>query len=821
MGDSKEGWVQATTHYFEIITNPLIRVNEIEIVYDSVRPKGERLKTFGGTASGHESLKNMFEKIHNVITTDIYAPRPVNGKLRPIHLLDICNIIGENVVVGGVRRTSEIALLDANDKESIEAKSNLTPEKYHRFMSNNSIFYNEKPSRDQLAWQFQVLKETGEPCFVNAEAGRKRNPNFQGVNPCFTGDMRLLTKSGYVRFDELVDTRPIIINKDGVESESKVWCSGEKEVYEIMFINRNSMTCTGNHVFMTIDGEEVEAKDLKGKRIMPFISKPVDLDEHYIKLGFIQGDGCLSRLESETHLGLEVNLGKDDGDVKKLFGFNGEGKLFYTKEYTSDLIELGFSSECLPNRLLPSSIKSWNNKQKKSFLNGLYSANGSVISSGRIALKSTCKELLNEVQELLSEIGINSYITTNKSKKVSFSNGDYVCKESYDLNVQQYESRLKFYQEIGFMQEYKMIKLEQILISQSPKVLSSNSTGKMEKVYDFTEPITHWGVVEGLIAHNCVEILLDDKQTCNLTTVNVLAFVEDGKLNLEELLEAQRLSARAGLRMTCLELELPAWNEVQKRDRLLGCSITGFKDAIELLNFSIEEETELQKKMGDVVRKASREYAEEIGISVPLLSTALKPEGTLSQVFGGVSSGLHHAHSPYYIRRVRINAHDPLCKTLEESGWELKNEVGQGVEVNGIITPVMTKVVEFPMFSPVKRTKYEVPAMEQLETYYNFQSNYTDHNSSNTITVKDEEWEGVEQNIWDNWDDMVAVSFLKLDGHVYDLAPYEAITKEQYEEMLTKVKPIQMHLLAQFETGEEEEDLGTNDDCSSGSCPIR
>ena len=73
VGDSKEGWVQSITHYFEVMTNPLIRVDEIEIDYDSVRPKGERLKTFGGTASGYESLQNMFQKIHNVITTDMYA----------------------------------------------------------------------------------------------------------------------------------------------------------------------------------------------------------------------------------------------------------------------------------------------------------------------------------------------------------------------------------------------------------------------------------------------------------------------------------------------------------------------------------------------------------------------------------------------------------------------------------------------------------------------------------------------------------------------------------------------------------------------------
>lgn len=505
VGDSKEGWVQSLVHYFNVLTEPMYaKVKEIIINYDSVRPKGERLKTFGGTASGHESLKIMFEKINNVITTDKYAPKPVDGKLRPIHLLDICNIIGENVVVGGVRRTSEIALLDEDDTESIEAKLNLTPEKYHRFMSNNSIYYTKKPTREKLVWQFQVLKETGEPGFVNAVEGKRRNPNFNGINPC-------------------------------------------------------------------------------------------------------------------------------------------------------------------------------------------------------------------------------------------------------------------------------------------------------------------------------AEVLLDNNQTCNLTTVNVLAFVyyKDGKahLDIDGLLKAQRRSARAGLRMTEVKLELPNWDYKQKRDRLLGCSLTGFKDAVEALGYTREQEEELEKLLGATAREEANKYADELGINRPLLVTAVKPEGTLSQVFGGVSPGLHHAHSPYYIRRVRINAHDPLCKTLEASGWELKNEVGQGEEFG---TPVMTKVIEFPMSSPAKRTKYQVSALEQLETYYSFQEHYTEHNSSNTISVKNGEWEDVEQNIWDNWDRILAVSFLSLTDHVYPLAPYEAIDKEEYEQRLANIKPIDTELLRLFEVGNSDEaDLGDNDECASGVCPIR
>lgn len=323
---------------------------------------------------------------------------------------------------------------------------------------------------------------------------------------------------------------------------------------------------------------------------------------------------------------------------------------------------------------------------------------------------------------------------------------------------------------------------------------------------------------------NIGEILLDNRGLCNLTTVNVVSFVKDGELDLDGLLEAQRLSARAGYRMTNVTLELYKWDRTQKRDRLTGCSVTGWKDAMEALGYTAEQEAELEQILHDTARNAADEYADSLGLPRPLLVTAVKPEGTISQVAGGVSSGLHHAHSPYYIRRIRINAHDPLVKLVETLRWPVKNEVGQGISVkddNGApyVTPVTTKVIEFPVHSPVSRTKYDVSALEQLQTYYSFQSNYTEHNSSNTITVKDDEWEAVEQNIWDNWGDMLAVSFLKLDGHTYELAPYESVTKEQYDELRKKMAPFQSEFLQYFEKGEDF-DIGT-EGCEGGQCPIR
>ena len=195
IGDSKEGWAQAIAHYFDLLVNlEYSKIRKIAIEYDSIRPRGERLKVFGGTASGYESMMAMLDKIHRVVVAAGRRDRAARTQLRPIDLLDVANIIGENVVSGGVRRTSEIGLIDQDDAECIQAKSQLYRQvngKWeidasiaHRQMSNNSIFYRRKPTREQLHWHLQQLRYSGEPGWVNEAAGLKRRPNFRGCNPC-------------------------------------------------------------------------------------------------------------------------------------------------------------------------------------------------------------------------------------------------------------------------------------------------------------------------------------------------------------------------------------------------------------------------------------------------------------------------------------------------------------------------------------------------------------------------------------------------------------------------------------------------------------
>ena len=822
IGDSKEGWSKALFYYLDLLTNSYYESIKLIIFdYDNVRPKGERLITFGGTASGHESIKNMFKKIHIVINNS-------NEYLSPLNCLDIANIIGENVVVGGVRRTAENGLIDHDDEELINAKNNLyvqldgqwieNKEISHRKMSNNAIFYTEKPTREKLHWQMGKMRYSGEPSFANAVAASKRRVFFEGLNPCFTGDMTLLTKEGYKTFKELDGTEIDIVNADGNITKGKVWCSGEKEIVEIKLTNGKIIKCTPNHVFMLTDKSECEAKDLKNKRIMPYIDKHKNNNELYIKLGFIQGDGCTGRINSDTHKGLEVNIGNNDEDILNLFSNDIESipsnkKAYYIHGFNDILIQLGFDGSQLPERVFPITYTNWNIEQKANFLHGCYSANGSVIGKHRVSYKTTSKIFALQLQKALkNDFGIDSYYTTNKAKMVEFYNGEYECKESYDVNIGKFDELIKFSSKIGFYQNYKTEKLYNLIKEKSPMVMSIKKLG-IEKVYDFSETEIHWGIVEGFVAHNCFEILLRSKGLCNLITLNVFYFIINEKLDVNKLLEAQRLSVRAGYRMTCVNLELHEWDLVQKEDRLLGCSLTGWQDMVNAVNMTIDEQKELLSKLKNVAIEESKKYSSQLNMKEPLLVTTVKPEGTLS-LLPGVSSGVHYSHSPYYIRRIRINSNDPLVKVCEELEYPVYYEDGQTKENNN------TKVIEFPVKAPQGRTKFDVSAIEQLETYKMFQEYYVQHNTSITIHVRDNEWDEVEQWIWDNWDSVIGVSFLSLSDSFYPLMPYESITEDEYNKRIKEMKLFIPSLLSKYEKEEVEIDIG-NEGCESGVCPIR
>lgn len=103
-----------------------------------------------------------------------------------------------------------------------------------------------------------------------------------------------------------------------------------------------------------------------------------------------------------------------------------------------------------------------------------------------------------------------------------------------------------------------------------------------------------------------------------------------------------------------------------------------------------------------------------------------------------------------------------------------------------------------------------------------FQENWTQHNTSITIHVREHEWEEVESWVYENWDKVVSISFIPYTDSFYQLMPYEEITEEEYNEAIKRIKPFDQSLLSKYEFRElDDDDLGIDDSCSTGGCAVR
>lgn len=469
--------------------------------------------------------------------------------------------------------------------------------------------------------------KTGEPGILFLDAANKYNPTpklgkYISSNPCFTGNMLLKTTKGYKSFAELSDKSVDIVNKDGNVEHSKVWCSGVKDVIKLNLSDGSKLECTPDHRLMLSDGTECLAKDSYRQRLKVYTSPYTLYDSLYVKLGFIQGDGNLTRLNSTEHKGLEINIGKNDKDVQNYFGytdsdFSKDGRKVYTDEFTKVLKELNFSSMPLPERVFPSSFSDWLPTEKLSFLRGLFSANGSVVKNQRVSFKTTCKTLIEELVHALSAFGIESTYVTNKAKETLFSNGTYLCKESYGLQINKYTSIVKFYEEIGFLQAYKNKDLEALIRNNAPKVLKIINL-PAQAVYDFTAPETHWGVVNGFVVHNCGEVVGIDGSVCCLGHINFATIVDDGKINYNEL--ERRI--RIGIRFldNCIDVNKyphEKFKKVSLATRTIGLGFAGFADLLVQLKirYGSDECFKLINEIGSFFQEISHDESFKIALT--------------------------------------------------------------------------------------------------------------------------------------------------------------------------------------------------------------
>jgi ribonucleoside-triphosphate reductase (thioredoxin) len=273
----------------------------------------------------------------------------------------------------------------------------------------------------------------------------------------------------------------------------------------------------------------------------------------------------------------------------------------------------------------------------------------------------------------------------------------------------------------------------------------------------------------------CSEIILRPYQFCNLTEVVVRA--EDTVETLANKIRIATIMGTFQSTMTNFPYLRKVWQKNTEEECLLGVSLTGILD-----NKWMGEVSDSTAKALEQLRKVAvdtnADLAAQLGIPQSAAITCVKPSGTVSQLVDS-ASGIHARHSQYYIRRVRGDKKDPLSAFLTSAGVPAEDCV---------MRPDSTVVFSFPMKAPEgARLRDDLTAIEHLDVWMMYQRHWCEHKPSVTISVKEDEWMDVGAWVFRNFDEISGVSFLPWAGGTYRQAPYEECTKEQYEEMLSKM----------------------------------
>ncbi len=306
----------------------------------------------------------------------------------------------------------------------------------------------------------------------------------------------------------------------------------------------------------------------------------------------------------------------------------------------------------------------------------------------------------------------------------------------------------------------------------------------------------------------CSEIILRPHQFCNLTEVVVKEHDTDDDLDRKVRLATILGTAQSTL--TNFPYLRKVWKNNTQEERLLGVSLTGIMDNIHTNCFLVNMKERLTR-MKQIAIDTNKKYAKRFGIEESTAITCVKPSGTVSQLCDS-ASGIHARHSRYYIRTVRGDNKDPLTKFM----------IDQGVPSEPcVMKPETTTVFSFPMMSPKgSRLRDDLSAIDQLNVWLIYQEHWCEHKPSITVTVKEEEWLDVGAFVFKHFDKMSGVSFLPHSDHVYQQAPYQECTEDEYDAMLLKMRSrIDWSKLRDYEKSDTTSGSQTMA-CSGDSCEI-
>ena len=306
----------------------------------------------------------------------------------------------------------------------------------------------------------------------------------------------------------------------------------------------------------------------------------------------------------------------------------------------------------------------------------------------------------------------------------------------------------------------------------------------------------------------CAEILLRNKGFCNLSEVVVRA--NDTRETLLKKVECATILGTIQSTLTNFRYLTKEWQKNAEEERLLGVSLTGILDN-ELLASPSDDLKVLLLELKDHAIQTNRKWAKLLGIPEAAAITCVKPSGTVSQLVDS-ASGIHTRHSKYYIRTVRADNKDPLCALMKDIGFPNEPDVTK---------PEHTTVFSFPVRSPSHAVfRDQLSATQHLELWLFYKKYWAEHTVSITISVKENEWLDVAAYVYKHFDHISGISFLPFSDHVYKQAPYQECSREQFQELVSKMPSnVDWTKLSLYEK-EDSTTASKELACSAGQCEV-
>ncbi len=532
IGDSKEGWVQSLEYFLKFFyLNEYNKIKTIVMNYDNVRPSGERLKTFGGYASGYAPFMEMVNKIYKVIKKN----NTYKKKLKPIDCLDIANIIGVSVVSGGVRRCLSKGTL-------VHAKKGLIPIEEIKI---NDMVMTSKGYAPVTDWVYQGVQEL---LTINTQMGEfKCTPKHK------------------------------IAIMNNVNSYEWIYAKDLKENDRMVFVKK------------IIDGVKTKlpeyhhVKDIHDTNSVDIVIPELDNEIAWF-LGYLHGNGYVSKKSVSISIpSIKPNIKEKIYVIFKRFGiiahdkptkgkwFNVEAKSTQLAEYLSQYKKAN-TEIIIPNIILQSELNI-----RESYLTGLYDADGSTKNNPIIAVTSIYPKFINQVQTLFSSIGIPSRCKLKRKAKGNWKNLYNIsiigekAKQDFEKQIAchslKYENccnTCRSQNDYGYPSEWLRGVIpsgkwnkdsKQMTVATYEritgdiqelipiKVLNITYNKEFEETYDISVESAKEFVCEGMLVHNTSEVILFDYDDDDIYQSKSKLYTQiDGEWILDEEISHRRMS---------------------------------------------------------------------------------------------------------------------------------------------------------------------------------------------------------------------------------------------------------------------------------------